>query len=710
MLVYFVKYIFEASMKRINVLKTINISVIFILLLSLEYAFSAMPATINYQGRLRQSGLPVTGTQIMRFKIWNDDGTTGHIGTKVWDSDDVTNINVANGIFSYQLGTTDGFNGLDWSQGPYWLEVTIGSGESATTLTPREPIAASAYALYAKKASSFDGLLPLANGGTNTDLTTGVITVGSIIYRTATGLAASSVTGLVKANTSGAPVAAVLSDLTNLGVAPINNPTFTGTVAGITATMVGLSNVTNESKTNMFTSPTFTGSVTMPGTGIWNSSGNVGIKTATPTGMFQVGGGSLTVLQNGNIGVGTISPQSPLDINGVIGFNPGAAYKPNWRDSLHKGIQLYAADTTGDEIEWLTSVYQNGYGFKLAYVNPGFGTGLGLYTRQNSATWTNMVTLTDSGNVGIGTTSPQATLDVSVNNSGGLGGELVLRNSAGSALGETEYLTFMSGTTPRARIISRLIDGNGGDFEFLTGFTTAGLTEKMRISGNGNVGIGTTNPGHTLDVAGVGNFTSSVNSSWIGAVTAVGGGGTQGLIGGQINNTYWVGVGGKSSASNGMGVYGAVTNSGGYGGYFENLGGGFALFVTGAAYKPGGGSWSSSSDIRLKKNIMPLTGALNKLLELKGVTFEWKEPETQGSLYGEQIGMIAQDVEKVFPKWVGTDNKGYKTLTFRGFEALTVEALRDLKSENDWLKIENDNIMKKNQELESRIKALEEKK
>ena len=45
--------------------------------------------------------------------------------------------------------------------------------------------------------------------------------------------------------------------------APINNPTFTGTVSGITKTMVGLGNVTNESKTTMFTSPNFTGNATV---------------------------------------------------------------------------------------------------------------------------------------------------------------------------------------------------------------------------------------------------------------------------------------------------------------------------------------------------------------------------------------------------------------------------------------------------------------
>ncbi len=55
------------------------------------------------------------------------------------------------------------------------------------------------------------------------------------------------------------------------------SPTFTGTVSGVSATMVGLGNVTNESKSTMFTSPTFTKNITMPGSGVWDSAGNVGI-------------------------------------------------------------------------------------------------------------------------------------------------------------------------------------------------------------------------------------------------------------------------------------------------------------------------------------------------------------------------------------------------------------------------------------------------
>jgi len=45
--------------------------------------------------------------------------------------------------------------------------------------------------------------------------------------------------------------------------------------------------------------------------------------------------------------------------------------------------------------------------------------------------------------------------------------------------------------------------------------------------------------------------------------------------------------------------------------------------------------------------------------------------------------MIAQEVEEVFPDWVEENRRGHKTVTYRGFEALTVEALRDLRAEKD---------------------------
>lgn len=58
--------------------------------------------------------------------------------------------------------------------------------------------------------------------------------------------------------------------------APIANPTFTGTVSGVTASMVGLGNVTNESKSTMFTSPNFTGTPTISSNRIISDSASTG--------------------------------------------------------------------------------------------------------------------------------------------------------------------------------------------------------------------------------------------------------------------------------------------------------------------------------------------------------------------------------------------------------------------------------------------------
>src|SRR5262249_39363066 len=82
----------------------------------------------------------------------------------------------------------------------------------------------------------------------------------------------------------------------------------------------------------------------------------------------------------------------------------------------------------------------------------------------------------------------------------------------------------------------------------------------------------------------------------------------------------------------------------------------------------------------------PLHNALDRLLQLRGATFEWREPEKQGNLTGTQIGFIGQEVEQVFPEWILEGDDGYKILSIRGFEALAVEALRQLCAENQALK------------------------
>lgn len=102
-----------------------------------------------------------------------------------------------------------------------------------------------------------------------------------------------------------------------------------------------------------------------------------------------------------------------------------------------------------------------------------------------------------------------------------------------------------------------------------------------------------------------------------------------------------------------------------------------------SAGKPTSNTWTISSDARLKKNIKPIEHALDDLLALHGVTYQWRNPETQGNMAGTYTGMIAQDVEKVFPEWITEDPNGYNQLTTIGFEGIVVEAVRDLRDEKD---------------------------
>ncbi len=106
--------------------------------------------------------------------------------------------------------------------------------------------------------------------------------------------------------------------------------------------------------------------------------------------------------------------------------------------------------------------------------------------------------------------------------------------------------------------------------------------------------------------------------------------------------------------------------------------------VTAQAFKPGGGAWAVPSDARLKTQVAPLAGTLDQLLRLRGVEYVYRPEATPKSMYlpGRQVGFIAQEVEQVFPDWVSETDAGYRIVGPRGFEALTVEALRELRAES----------------------------
>jgi hypothetical protein len=101
-------------------------------------------------------------------------------------------------------------------------------------------------------------------------------------------------------------------------------------------------------------------------------------------------------------------------------------------------------------------------------------------------------------------------------------------------------------------------------------------------------------------------------------------------------------------------------------------------------------AYGSPSDISLKTNIKTLENSLDKIKKLRGVSFTWKENNEMHDLtkLRDDIGFIAQEVQKVLPEMVreNTDGSGLLSLRDKGLTALLVEAIKELSSENQILK------------------------
>lgn len=109
------------------------------------------------------------------------------------------------------------------------------------------------------------------------------------------------------------------------------------------------------------------------------------------------------------------------------------------------------------------------------------------------------------------------------------------------------------------------------------------------------------------------------------------------------------------------------------------------------------------SDVRLKKNILSIGNAIEIVQGLRGVYYEWKEPNSL--VKGRQVGFIAQETMNVLPEVV--DNSGdYYTIQYAPITAVLVEGMKQQHSQIEELKLENEELKQKLNEI---IKMLEEK-
>ena len=240
---------------------------------------------------------------------------------------------------------------------------------------------------------------------------------------------------------------------------------------------------------------------------------------------------------------------------------------------------------------------------------------------------------------------------------------------------------------------------------FARSLASTGLVFGLYAIVNSNFGGSRAVSGYAAATSGaVYGITGSTNSSSDDAAGVYGdaiqtSGFTYGVFGRTMSNGFAAaGVKGVAGGTSGFGVYG-TSSSGGTGVYGDSYSGWgmagisqhgdgvyaktydvnfYALNASGAVYASLG--YFSPSDGRYKKNVAPLSGALDLVRQLRPVRFDWSADEnTNGRIpTGRDIGLIAQEVKKVFPQSVRTDSNGMFAVNYSSLIPVLIQAVNEL--------------------------------
>lgn len=278
-------------------------------------------------------------------------------------------------------------------------------------------------------------------------------------------------------------------------------------------------------------------------------------------------------------------------------------------------------------------------------LNSLFEIGIGAANNNRK----NALTVLNTGQVGIGVTNPYGLFNV------------------GTGTVRFEGIA-VSGTGSPALSIG----GYGSVIVDAPGFVGG----RFFISENGNIGIGKSNPSQKLEV----KYSNSGSSYWFNTNLGVESFGDN-YIGVLTSNMGETGIlFGNSQIGNDGGVVYRPVNTQTDPRTLYFLAGSvirMKIYNNGNAWLQG--SLSQNSDSRFKKNISPLSNTLASLEKINGYTYNWNEEKLDTAL---QIGLIAQEVQKVYPQLVKLNPEGQLSVNYIGLIPVLLESIKELAEKN----------------------------